>query len=135
MSYKLKDIFQKASKNVMNTALTDWSYYPKDRHPEIIKSKSGKKKKERGPLAKAFIEAGSTKGQMAKTYQDTLAMLTQASRNRPRFNQLNIGVRGAKAPGTAGFGTITEADFSKFRKENRDRMRDFLLQQTYTAKA
>ena len=68
-----------------------------------------------------------------KAYNNTLTTLTNAQRNRPRFANAKIYMAQGK-PGMAGkssFGAISEADPEKLIKENRTRMKDFVISKAY----
>ena len=78
-------------------------------------------------VKEAFLEAGS--GDYMTAYRNTLATLENAQRNRPRFANAKIYM-GQSKPGMArgsSFSAIQEEDASKLIKENRTRMKDFVI--------
>lgn len=82
-------------------------------------------------IKEAFLEAGSEN--YMKSYNNTLTTLTNAQRNRPRFANAKIYM-GQSKPGMArgsSFGAISEADPEKLIKENRTRMKDFVISKAY----
>ena len=66
-----------------------------------------------------------------QTYQDTINMLTAAQRNRPRFSKIGIGVSKPSMARGSTFGAIAESDPEKLLKENRARMKDFVISKAY----
>ena len=82
-------------------------------------------------IKEAFLEAGSE--DYMRAYQNTIDTLNAAQRNRPRFANAKIFMsqrRPAMARGST-FGAITEADPEKLLKENRTRMKDFVISKAY----
>ena len=108
---------------------------PKSRSPfpdtrDTQKTKRGDKSLKQ-KIKEAFLEAGSE--DYMKAYQDTINILTNAQRNRPRFSNAKIFMsqrRPSMARGST-FGAITESDPEKLLKENRARMKDFVISKAY----
>ena len=108
---------------------------PKSRLPfpdtrDTEKTKRGEKSLKK-QIKEAFLEAGSE--DYMKAYQDTINILTNAQRNRPRFANAKIFMsqrRPSMARGST-FGAIAEADPEKLLKENRTRMKDFVISKAY----
>ena len=94
------------------------------------KTKRGEKSLKK-QIKEAFLEAGSE--DYMEAYQNTIDTLNAAQRNRPRFANAKIFMsqrRPAMARGST-FGAITEADPEKLLKENRTRMKDFVISKAY----
>ena len=108
---------------------------PKSRLPfpdtrDTEKTKRGEKSLKK-QIKEAFLEAGSE--DYMKAYQNTLNILTAAQRNRPRFANAKIFMsqrRPSMARGST-FGAIAESDPEKLLKENRARMKDFVISKAY----
>ena len=108
---------------------------PKSRLPfpdtrDTEKTKRGEKSLKK-QIKEAFLEAGSE--DYMKAYQDTINILTNAQRNRPRFANAKIFMsqrRPSMARGST-FGAIAEADPEKLLRENRTRMKDFVISKAY----
>ena len=108
---------------------------PKSRLPfpdtrDTEKTKRGEKSLKK-QIKEAFLEAGSE--DYMKAYQNTIDTLNAAQRNRPRFANAKIFMsqrRPAMARGST-FGAIAEADPEKLLKENRTRMKDFVISKAY----
>ena len=108
---------------------------PKSRLPftdtrDTEKTKRGEKSLKK-QIKEAFLEAGSE--DYMKAYQNTLNILTAAQRNRPRFANAKIFMsqrRPSMARGST-FGAISEADPEKLLRENRTRMKDFVISKAY----
>ena len=100
--------------------------------PERASRRPGAKDKSiKQQIKEAFLEAGQ--GDYMKAYNDTLTTLTNAQRNRPRFANAKIymGQSKPKMAGKSSFGEIQEVDPDKLIKENRVRMKDFVISKAY----
>ena len=108
---------------------------PKSRLPfpdtrDTEKTKRGEKSLKK-QIKEAFLEAGSE--DYMKAYQNTINILTNAQRNRPRFSNAKIFMsqrRPSMARGST-FGAIAESDPEKLLRENRARMKDFVISKAY----
>ena len=127
MAYNTKKLFTKAISNVTKEFGSLNNPYPDD----ILRGGKGVKSdrtiKQR--IKDAFLEAGS--GDYMKAYQDTLNILNSAQRNRPRFSKIGIGVSKPTMARGSTFGAISESDPDKLLKENRARMKDFVISKAY----
>ena len=94
------------------------------------KTKQGEKSLKK-QIKEAFLEAGSE--DYMRAYQRTLETLNAAQRNRPRFANAKIYMGQGKLAMARGstFGAIAEADPEKLLKENRTRMKDFVISKAY----
>ena len=152
MSYNTKKLFTKAISNVTKEFGSMYSEgeevprrrrnegdveidLPKSRLPfpdtrDTEKTKRGEKSLKK-QIKEAFLEAGSE--DYMKAYQDTINILTNAQRNRPRFANAKIFMsqrRPSMARGST-FGAISEAAPEKLLRENRTRMKDFVISKAY----
>ena len=140
MSYNTKKLFRNAISNVTKDFASMYSEgeeVPRrkprnegDVEIDLPKSKKSDKSLKK-QIKEAFLEAGSE--DYMKAYQNTLNILTAAQRNRPRFANAKIFMsqrRPAMARGST-FGAIAEADPEKLLKENRTRMKDFVISKAY----
>ena len=152
MSYNTKKLFRNAISNVTKDFASMYSEgeevprrkprnegdveidLPKSRLPfpdtRDTQTKRGDKSLKQ-EIKEAFLEAGSEN--YMEAYQDTLNILTAAQRNRPRFANAKIFMsqrRPAMARGST-FGAIAESDPEKLLKENRARMKNFVISKAY----
>ena len=143
MSYNTKKLFTKAISNV--TKEFGSLNFPENRdrrktgRPPIEESypddilrggkgvKSDRTIKQR--IKDAFLEAGSQ--DYMEAYTNTLNILNSAQRNRPRFSKIGIGVSKPTMAKGSTFGAISESDPEKLLKENRARMKDFVISKAY----
>ena len=72
-----------------------------------------------------------------KAYQDQDKMMLQAGKMAPSFagSKFRLGVRQPSMAGTSKFSSIKEASASDYRTKNKERMKKFLIERAYTAKA
>ena len=138
MAYNTKKLFRNAISNVtkeFGSLYSEGEEVPRRRprnegDVEIDLPKSKKSDKSlKQEIKEAFLEAGSEK--YMQTYQDTINMLTAAQRNRPRFSKIGIGVSKPSMARGSTFGAIAESDPEKLLKENRARMKDFVISKAY----
>ena len=138
MSYNTKKLFRNAISNVTKDFASMYSEgeeVPRrkprnegDVEIDLPKSKKSDKSLKQD-IKEAFLEAGSK--DYMEAYQNTLNILNQAQRNRPRFSKIGIGVsKPAMARGST-FSAISESDPEKLLKENRARMKDFVISKAY----
>ena len=139
MSYNTKKLFTKAISNVtkeFGSLYSEGEEVPPSRLPfpdtrDTQKTKQGEKSLKK-KIKEAFLEAGSE--DYMKAYQntiDTLNILNSAQRNRPRFSKIGIGVSKPTMARGSTFGAISESDPEKLLKENRARMKDFVISKAY----
>ena len=123
MSYNTKKLFTKAISNVTK----EFGSLNNEGEVEIDLPKSKRTTTQR--IKDAFLEAGS--GDYMDAYQNTLNILNSAQRNRPRFSKIGIGVSKPSMARGSTFGAIAESDPQKLLKENRARMKDFVISKAY----
>ena len=138
MSYNTKKLFRNAISNVTKdfaSMFSEGEEVPRrsprnegDVEIDLPKSKKSDKSLKQ-EIKESFLEAGSEK--YMQTYQDTINMLTTAQRNRPRFSKIGIGVSKPTMARGSTFGAISESDPEKLLKENRARMKDFVISKAY----
>ena len=140
MRYNTKQLFQNAAQTVASefgNLYSEGQEVPRRRtgkegSPELPSRRPGAKDKSiKQQIKEAFLEAGQ--GDYMKAYNNTLTTLTNAQRNRPRFANAKIYM-GQSKPGMArgsSFGAIAEASAEKLIKENRARMKDFVISKAY----
>ena len=137
MSYNTKKLFRNAISNVAKDFASMYSEgeeVPPSRLPfpdtrDTQKTKQGEKSLKK-KIKEAFLDAGSETNYL-EAYQKTLNMLNDAQRNRPRFSKIGIGVSKPSMARGSTFGAIAESDPQKLLKENRARMKDFVISKAY----
>tara|TARA_R100000030_G_scaffold54788_1_gene41287 strand:+ start:21 stop:452 length:432 start_codon:yes stop_codon:yes gene_type:complete len=140
MSYNTKKLFRNAISNVTKDFASMYSEgeevprrKPRNEGDVEIDLPKGKPTKKNGILKdikEAFLDAGSQENYL-EAYQKTLNMLNDAQRNRPRFSKIGIGVSKPSMARGSTFGAIAESDPQKLLKENRARMKDFVISKAY----
>ena len=141
MAYNTKKLFRNAISNVtkeFGSLYSEGEEVPRrkprnegDVEIDLPKGKPTKKSGILKDIKEAFLEAGSE--DYMKAYQNTLNILTAAQRNRPRFANAKIFMsqrRPSMARGST-FGAISEADPEKLLRDNRTRMKDFVISKAY----
>ena len=123
MSYNTKKLFTKAISNVTK----EFGSLNNEGDVEIDLPKS--KRTTTQKIKDAFLEAGSQN--YMEAYTNTLNILNSAQRNRPRFSKIGIGVSKPTMARGSTFGAISESDPEKLLKENRARMKDFVISKAY----
>ena len=123
MSYNTKKLFTKAISNVTK----EFGSLNNEGDVEIDLPKS--KRTTTQKIKDAFLEAGSQN--YMEAYTNTLNILNSAQRNRPRFSKIGIGVSKPTMARGSTFGAISESDPDKLLKENRARMKDFVISKAY----
>ena len=142
MRYNTKQLFQNAARVVASefgNLYSEGEEVPRRKPtgpfegtPERASRRPGAKDKSiKQQIKEAFLEAGQ--GDYMRAYNNTLTTLTNAQRNRPRFANAKIYMGQSKTgmAGKSSFGEIPEADPDKLIKENRVRMKDFVISKAY----
>ena len=140
MSYNTKKLFRNAISNVTKDFASMYSEgeevprrKPRNEGDVEIDLPKGKPTKKSGILKdikEAFLDAGSETNYL-EAYQNTLNMLTAAQRNRPRFSKIGMSFSSPRMARGSTFGAIAESDPQKLLKENRARMKDFVISKAY----
>lgn len=131
----IKDIFNRAAKNVANTAATEWASRNLDEGDvENDPWEVQPRKKTIGEAVKEALK--EQEAQPMKAYERVYNMLTQVNRNRPRFRgaMISTGVSRPARAGVSSFRDVKVKDPRDIAKENRDRMRKFVLEKAYITK-
>ena len=141
----LTKVFENASKNLFDTMRYDWGIgYMEEQMPEkkeIPDRRRGEiepsKKTRIERLKEAIGEAGAEPASIYKAYQDQYRMMLEAGKMAPSFagSKFRLGVRQPSMAGTSKFSSIKEASASDYRTKNKERMKKFLIERAYTAKA
>ena len=141
----LTKVFENASKNLFDTMRYDWGIgYMEEQMPEkkeIPDRKRGEiepsKKTRMERLKESIAEAGAEPASIYKAYQDQYRMMLEAGKMAPSFagSKFRLGVRQPSMAGTSKFSSIKEARASDYRTKNKERMKKFLIERAYTAKA
>jgi len=142
MRYNTKQLFQNAARVVASefgNLYSEGQEVPRRKPtgpfedtPERASRRPGAKDKSiKQQIKEAFLEAGQ--GDYMRAYNNTLTTLTNAQRNRPRFANAKIymGQSKPEMAGKSSFGEIQEVDPDKLIKENRVRMKDFVISKAY----
>ena len=140
MSYNTKKLFRNAISNVAKDFASMYSEgeeVPRrkprnegDVEIDLPKGKPTKKSEILKDIKEAFLDAGSETNYL-EAYQNTLNMLTAAQRNRPRFSKIGMSFSSPSMARGSTFGAIAESDPQKLLKENRARMKDFVISKAY----
>lgn len=137
----IKDIFNRAAKNVANTASTEWApefdIFKTYGRPEVERGTGKESKVDKKTIGQAIKEAlKEQEAQPMKAYDRVYNMLTQVNRNRPRFRgaMISTGVSRPARAGVSSFRDVKVKDPRAIAKENRDRMRKFVLEKAYITK-
>ena len=141
----LTKVFENASKNLFDTMRYDWGIgYMEEQMPEkkeIPDRRRGEiepsKKTRMERLKESIAEAGAEPASIYKAYQDQYRMMLEAGKMAPSFagSKFRLGVRQPSIAGTSKFSSIKEARASDYRTKNKERMKKFLIERAYTAKA
>ena len=141
----LTKVFENASKNLFDTMRYDWGIgYMEEQIPEkkeIPDRRRGEiepsKKTRMERLKESIAEAGAEPASIYKAYQDQYRMMLEAGKMAPSFagSKFRLGVRQPGMAGTSKFSSIKEAKASDYRTKNKERMKKFLIERAYTAKA
>ena len=141
----LTKVFENASKNLFDTMRYDWGIgYMEEQMPEkkeIPDRRRGEiepsKKTRMERLKESIAEAGAEPASIYKAYQDQYRMMLEAGKMAPSFagSKFRLGVRQPGMAGTSKFSSIKEASASDYRTKNKERMKKFLIERAYTAKA
>ena len=142
----LSKVFENASKNLFDTIRYDWGIgYMEEQMPEkkeIPDRRRGeiepsKKKTRLERLKESIGEAGAEPASIYKAYQDQYRMMLESGKMAPSFagSKFRIGVTKPGMAGSSKFSSIKEASTSDYRTKNKERMKKFLIERAYTAKA
>jgi len=136
----LSKVFENASKNLFDTIRYDWGigYLEKKEIPDRRRGEIEPSKKTRlEKLKESIAEAGAEPASIYKAYQDQYRMMLEAGKMAPSFagSKFRLGVTKPGMAGSSKFSSIKEASTSDYRTKNKERMKKFLIERAYTAKA
>ena len=137
----LSKVFENASKNLFDTIRYDWGigYLEKKEIPDRRRGEiePSKKRTKLERLKESIGEAGAEPASIYKAYQDQYRMMLEAGKMAPSFagSKFRLGVTKPGMAGSSKFSSIKEASTSDYRTKNKERMKKFLIERAYTAKA
>jgi len=142
----LSKVFENATRNLSDTIKYNWGIGymeeqmpEKTKNPELPSNKPGakkiKKKTKLEILKEAIGEAGSEPEAMYKAFKDQYDMAMRAGQVSFAGSKFRLGVKEPKMAGDSTFTSIKEAKASDYRAKHKERMKKFLIERAYTAKA
>ena len=142
----LSKVFENATRNLSDTIRFEWGigYSEGEEVPPINEgnvekdlptSKNKKKSSKLERLKKAIGEAGKEPEALYKAYKDQYDMAMRAGQVSFAGSKFRLGVKEPKMAGDSTFTQIKEAKASDYRAKHKERMKKFLIERAYTAKA
>mgnify|MGYP003111090924 CR=1 FL=1 len=142
----LSKVFENATRNLSDTIRYNWGIgysegeeVPRTNEGDVEKdlppSKDNKKSSRIKRLKKAISEAGSEPEAMYKAFKDQYDMAMRAGQVSFAGSKFRLGVKEPKMAGDSTFTSIKEAKASDYRAKHKERMKKFLIERAYTAKA
>ena len=142
----LSKVFENATRNLSDTIRFNWGigYSEGEEVPptnegnvekDLPTSKNNKKSSKLERLKKAIGEAGKEPEALYKAYKDQYDMAMRAGQVSFAGSKFRLGVREPKMAGDSTFSSIKEAKASDYRSKHKERMKKFLIERAYTAKA
>jgi len=142
----LSKVFENATRNLSDTIRFEWGigYSEGEEVPPINEgnvekdlptSKNKKKSSKLERLKKAIGEAGKEPEALYKAYKDQYDMAMRAGQVSFAGSKFRLGVASPKMAGGSTFTRIKEAKASDYRAKHKERMKKFLIERAYTAKA
>jgi len=142
----LSKVFENATRNLSDTIRFDWGigYSEGEEVPptnegnvekDLPPSKNNKKSSRLERLKKAIGEAGKEPENLYKAYKDQYDMAMRAGQVSFAGSKFRLGVASPKMAGGSTFTSIKEAKASDYRAKHKERMKKFLIERAYTAKA
>ena len=142
----LSKVFENATRNLSDTIRFNWGigYSEGEEVPptnegnvekDLPTSKNNKKSSKLERLKKAIGEAGKEREALYKAYKDQYDMAMKAGRVSFAGSKFRLGVASPKMAGGSTFTQIKEAKASDYRAKHKERMKKFLIERAYTAKA
>ena len=140
----LSKVFENATRNLSDTIRFNWGigYSEGEEVPPINEgdvekdlppSKNNKKSSRLERLKKAIGEAAGEP--LYNAYKDQYDMAMKAGRVSFAGSKFRLGVTSPKMAGDSTFTQIKEAKASDYRAKHKERMKKFLIERAYTAKA
>ena len=142
----LSKVFENATRNLSDTIRFNWGIGymeeqmpEKTKNPELPSNKPGakeiKKKTKLEKLKEAIGEAAGEPGSLYNAYKDQYDMAMKAGQVSFAWSKFRLGVASPKMAGDSTFTQIKEAKASDYRAKHKERMKKFLIERAYTAKA
>jgi hypothetical protein len=142
----LSKVFENATRNLSDTIRFNWGigYSEGEEVPptnegnvekDLPPSKNNKKSSRLERLKKAIGEAGKEPENLYKAYKDQYDMAMRAGQVSFAGSKFRLGVKEPKMAGGSTFTSIKEAKASDYRAKHKERMKKFLIERAYTAKA
>ena len=142
----LTKVFENASRNLSDTIRYNWriGYSEGEEKPrtnegdvekDLPPSKNNKKSSRLERLKKAIGEAAGEPGSLYNAYKDQYDMAMKAGQVSFAGSKFRLGVASPKMAGGSTFTQIKEAKASDYRAKHKERMKKFLIERAYTAKA
>jgi len=142
----LSKVFENATRNLSDTIRFEWGigYSEGEEVPPINEgdvekdlptSKNKKKSSKLEKLKEAIGEAGKEPENLYKAYKDQYDMAMRAGQVSFAGSKFRLGVASPKMAGGSTFTSIKEAKASDYRAKHKERMKKFLIERAYTAKA
>ena len=143
----LSKVFENVTKNLSDTIRYNWGIgYMEEQMPEKKKTTMETKQEEISQgkykrktklerLKEAIGEAGSEPESLYKAYKDQYDMMMNAGKVNFAGSKFRLGVKEQKMAGGSSFTNIKEAKASDYRAKHKERMKKFLIERAYTAKA
>ena len=143
----LTKVFENASRNLSDTIRYNWRIgysegeeKPRTNEGDVEKDlppskKSDKKLSKLERLKKAIFEAGKEPENLYNAYKDQYDMAMRAGQVSFAGSKFRLGVKEPKMAGGSTFTSIKEAKASDYRAKHKERMKKFLIERAYTAKA
>ena len=142
----LSKVFENATRNLSDTIRFEWGIgYSEGEEvqptnegnveKDLPPSKNNKKSSRLERLKKAIGEAGKEPENLYKAYKDQYDMAMKAGQVSFAGSKFRLGVASPKMAGDSSFTRIKEAKASDYRAKHKERMKKFLIERAYTAKA
>jgi len=140
----LTKVFENATRNLSDTIRFNWGigYSEGEEKPttnegdvekDLPTSKNKKKSSILKKLKKSIGEADPEA--LYKAYKDQYDMAMRAGQVSFAGSKFRLGVKEPKMAGDSTFTSIKEAKASDYRAKHKERMKKFLIERAYTAKA
>jgi hypothetical protein len=143
----LSKVFENATRNLSDTIRFNWGIgYMEEQMPEKKKTTMETKQEEISEgkykrktklekLKEAIGEAAGEPGSLYNAYKDQYDMAMKAGQVSFAGSKFRLGVASPKMAGDSTFTQIKEAKASDYRAKHKERMKKFLIERAYTAKA
>ena len=142
----LSKVFENATRNLSDTIRFNWGigYSEGEEVPttnegnvekDLPTSKNNKKSSKIERLKKAIFKAGEEPENLYNAYKDQYDMAMRAGQVSFAGSKFRLGVKEPKMAGSSTFTNIKEAKASDYRAKHKERMKKFLIERAYTAKA